>query len=141
MTIPLKMALVSAVVGLASCANPPMPGLDQTTTSITPVQLISQSRTLQGQRVVVRGYFTSATDTRALWESETAALDARQQRLGSNVDYWAKCITVYPEMASSRFNRRLVVVTGTVAVIEKEDARSLWTCNAVALEDAVIGAE
>jgi hypothetical protein len=118
-----------------------MPKLDHTTQSITPVQLISQSSMLLGQRVAVRGYFTSATDTRALWESEAAALDAREQRLGSNADYWANCISVYPEVVSSRFNRRLVVVTGTVAVIEKEDGRSLWACNAVALEDAVIRVE
>ena len=101
-------------------------------------QLISQSGMLQGQRVAVQGYFTSATDTRALWESETAASDANEQRLGPNVDYWAKCITIYPDAASSRFNRRSVIVTGQVVVIEKDDARSLWTCNAVALEHAII---
>lgn len=141
MTAFSKLMLVYAVIGLAACAHPPKPNLAQTTTSMTPVQLISQSGTLQGQRVAVRGYFTSATDTRALWESETAASDASEQRLGPNVDYWAKCITIYPDAASSRFNRRLVVVTGQVVVIEKDDARSLWTCNAVALEHAIIKAD
>lgn len=137
MTVFSNLTLVYAVIGLAACAHPSKPNLAQTT-SMTPVQLISQSGMLQGQRVAVQGYFTSATDTRALWESETAASDANEQRLGPNVDYWAKCITIYPDAASSRFNRRSVIVTGQVVVIEKDDARSLWTCNAVALEHAFI---
>jgi hypothetical protein len=133
--LPLILSL-----GLVACApsfhfRPAGPA----TLSVTPVQLISQAGALQGQRVTVRGYFTYVTDTRALWESEEAAFDAREQRLGPDVDYWAKCITVYPDGIESRpFDRHSVMVTGNVAIIDKSDIRSLWTCNAVALENAVV---
>jgi len=87
----------------------------------------------------VTGYFTWRTDTRVLWEGPDALLDAEQQRRGEGYNYWSKCVTVYPASANARrLSDRLVRVTGKVAIIESDDIRSLWTCNPVALEDAVI---
>ncbi len=85
------------------------------------------------------GYFTWRTDTRALWETEDAYLDVRDGRNGAGFDYWAKCITLYPSSgAAGRLSDRLVRVTGTVTIIGDDDIRSFWTCNRVALENAVI---
>lgn len=94
-----------------------------------------------GETVTLRGYFTWRTDTRALWESRDAQLDAQKQRKGEGFDYWAKCVTIYAAGDARRFSDHLVRVTGKVAAIGKNDMRSMWTCNAVALEDAVITLE
>lgn len=140
MRVSARVSLLFIALEVAACAPALEPSRDQlTTASLTPVQLISQVEALQGQRVTVQGYFTYVVDTHALWESRTDHLSAREQRLGPNVDYWTKCITIYPDgMAAASFNGRSVMVTGNVVVIDKDDFRSLWTCNAVALENAVI---
>jgi hypothetical protein len=85
--------------------------------------------------VTVAGYFTYVTDTRALWENERAHRDAEHFRKGS----WDKCITIYLSSAKARqFSGHQVLITGKATVIAKHDIRSFWTCNPIALEDAVI---
>lgn len=140
MLVSVRLSLLIVALAAAACAPSVKSGHRQLEdVSLTPVQLISQVEALQGQRVTVQGYFTYVVDTRALWESKTDHLNAREQRLGPDADYWAKCITVYLDgMAAGSFNGRSVMVTGNVVVIDKDDFRSLWTCNAVALENAVI---
>ncbi len=102
------------------------------------MQLIATIDARQGQTVSVSGYFTYDTDTRALWESEAAHRGAEQLRKGS----WDKCITIYPSSAEARrLSGWHVQVTGKATVIGKDDMRSLWTCNEVALEDAVVTPE
>jgi len=104
-------------------------------TAFSPMQLITSIDAYKGRTVTVAGYFTYVVDTRALWENENAHRDAEQLRKGS----WDKCITIYPTSGQVRqFDGRRVHITGKATVIEKDDIRSLWTCNAVALEDAVI---
>jgi hypothetical protein len=99
------------------------------------MQLIATIDAHRGQTVTVTGYFTYVTDTRALWENEAAHRDAEQLRKGS----WDKCITIYPSGATvKQFNRQHVRISGKATVIDNDDIRSLWTCNSVALEDAVI---
>jgi hypothetical protein len=99
------------------------------------MQLIATIDAHTGKRVTVTGYLTSVVDTRALWENEGAHHDAEQLRKGS----WDKCITIYPTSRIARqFNGRRVLITGKVTTIAKDDMRSLWTCNPVALEDAVV---
>jgi hypothetical protein len=104
-------------------------------TALSPTQLITSIGAHKGRTVTVAGYFTYVVDTRALWENENAHRDAEKLRKGS----WDKCITIYPTRGDARqFNGRRVHITGKATVIEKGDIRSLWTCNPVALEDALI---
>ena len=101
------------------------------------MQLISSIAAHKGRTVTVAGYFTYVVDTRALWENESAHRDAEQLRTGS----WEKCITIFPTNGQVRqLNGRQAHITGKATVIEKDDIRNLWTCNPVALEDAVITA-
>jgi hypothetical protein len=97
--------------------------------------LIASIDAHRGQQVTVTGYFTYVSDTQALWENEAARRDAEQAREGS----WEKCITIYASAAKARrFNGMHVRITGNATVIDKDDLRSFWTCNPVAIEDAVI---
>jgi hypothetical protein len=106
-----------------------------TTSALTPMQLIATIEAHKGQAVTVVGYFTYATDTRALWENEAAHRDAEHLREGS----WDKCITIYPsDPHARRFTGRHVHITGKVALIDRKDIRSFWTCNPVAVENAII---
>ncbi|HEX8374200.1 MAG TPA: hypothetical protein VF606_03365, partial [Geminicoccaceae bacterium] len=109
--------------------------------ALTPTDLIATAEARRGQTVTLVGYFTWGTDTRALWQSRDAHLDAQHERKGQGFDYWAKCVTIYPAGDMRRLSDRRVRVTGKVAVIGKDDMRSPWTCNAVALEDAVFSLE
>lgn len=102
------------------------------------MQLIATTDDHKGRTVTVAGYFTDVTDTRALWENANAHRDAEQERKGS----WEKCITIYSSRVGVRhFNGRHVRITGKATVMGKDDMRSLWTCNPVALEDATITLE
>lgn len=120
------------------CANSPQHPVGAVNAGVlTPMQLIATIDAHKGQTVTVAGYFTYVVDTRALWENEDAHRDAQKLRKGS----WDKCITIYPSIRIDRqrqFNGRRVRITGKAVVIEEDDIRSLWTCNPVALEDAVI---
>ena len=108
---------------------------------LTPTGLIATAEARKGQTATLVGYFTWRTDTRALWENREAHLDALRERRGTDYDYWAKCVTIYPASDARRLSDRLVRVTGKVTVIAENDIRSGWTCNAVALEDAIITLE
>ena len=99
------------------------------------MQLIATIDSHKGQTVTVAGYFTSMVDTRALWENESAHHDAEKLRKGS----WDKCITIYLTNGVARqFNGHHVHITGKATIIGRDDIRSFWTCNPVALEEAVI---
>jgi hypothetical protein len=118
------------------------PTPSQVAVVLTPTELIDAIAREKGRSVTVEGYFTYLTDTRALWENEDAYLDAQDERKGDNVDYWAKCITIYPRSGAARaLTGHRVRVTGKATIIEKNDVRSFWTCNQVAVEDAVITAK
>ena len=92
---------------------------------------------MQGKIVRVRGYYTARTDTRALWQDKEARLDVEQERLGPLHEHndWDKCITVYPRK-NLGITDASVELEGRLVIIERDDIRSLWTCNAVSLEDA-----
>jgi hypothetical protein len=135
----LLQPLTLAALFTSGCANPPGHAAAPPMNVLTPTQLIATIDGHKGQSVTVDGYFTYVVDTRALWENEGAYLDAKQQRKGEGVDYWTKCITVYPSDGAVRqFNGHRVRVTGKATIFEKDDIRSFWTCNQVALEEAVI---
>lgn len=109
------------------------------TATLAPTELIATAEARNGQIVTVEGYFTWRTDTRALWESRDAYLDAEQERKGAGFNYWARCVTVYQSNASARrVTDRLVRITGRVVILPED---TLWACNQVAIEDAVIRAE
>lgn len=127
------LALAFAVSGCTTSS--PRSMRSPAANALTPMQLITTIDAHRGQTVIVSGYFTYVTDTRALWENEAAHRDAEQLRKGT----WDKCITIYPSSAKTQqFNGLHVQITGKATVIGKDDIRSLWTCNPVALEDAVI---
>ena len=109
--------------------------------TLTPTDLIRTAETRIGRTATVVGYFTWRTDTRALWEDRDAHRDAEGERKGPDVDYWAKCVTIYPANDARLLSNRRVRVTGKVTIIGKDDIRSNWTCNAVALEDALVVTE
>jgi hypothetical protein len=137
-----KVMTAGAALWLSACEHSPH-AVQQTERidALTPTTLVATAEARRGQTVTLVGYFTWRTDTRALWENRDAHLDAQQERKGQGFDYWAKCVTIYPAGDVRRLSDRQVRVTGKVAVIGKNDMRSLWTCNAVALEGAVITPE
>jgi hypothetical protein len=140
MSLSLKHALAAATLALCACAQSPVvENRAQLTPALTVTELIATAETRVGQKVTLVGYFTFRTDTRALWLDHEAYLDVKQQRRGTDFAYWSKCVTIYPRLAgASRFSDRVVRITGKVAIINKDDMRSFWTCNPVALEDATI---
>jgi hypothetical protein len=144
-TMRIATGSLSIAVGvcLAGCGASPM--LDRHGTrpaTLTPTELIATAEARRGQRLTLTGYFTWRTDTRALWESRDAHLDAEQERNGPEFDYWSKCVTIYPASPrAKRLSGRQVRVTGRVAIIAEPDPRSLWACNRVALEEAVVTSE
>jgi hypothetical protein len=106
---------------------------------LTPTELIATAAARRGQTVTVTGFFTWRNDTRALWENHDARLDVEQERRGPAFDYWSRCVTIYPaQTGARRLSDRSVRITGRVVIIGDDDVRSLWTCNRVALEEAVI---
>lgn len=126
--------LVAVALALSAAANGD--------TQLTPTKLLATAKSRVGGTVTVSGYFSYVVDTRALWESRSAYLDAKLQRRGSKADYWAKCITIYPRLGNVRqYNGKRVRITGEIAVIKSDDIRSFWTCNSVALENATISQE
>jgi len=128
------MTWIAAALAMSAAAN--------SDTQLTPTKLAETGKSRVGQTVTVSGYFSYVADTRALWESRSAYLDAKLQRRGSKADYWTKCITVYPELGNVRqFNGKRVRITGRIVVVGSDDIRSLWTCNSVALEKAIISPE
>ena len=140
---PISLAIFTlSAFSVCSCApiTAPIAAASPQHDVFTPTKLIEAAQTHSGEIVTVRGYFVSRTDTRALWESRDARLDAEQNRKGQNFDYWSKCITVYPRDGSRarKASNKTVLLRGRLAVISHDDMRSLWTCNSVALEDAVI---
>ncbi|HEY0312216.1 MAG TPA: hypothetical protein VGC56_06940 [Allosphingosinicella sp.] len=146
MLTPMKVRRKLLVAGVAlwssGCQHSPRAVLQaERTEALTPTALIATAHARRGQTVTVVGYFTWRTDTRAFWENRDADLDAEHERKGSGFDYWAKCATIYPLRDLRRLSDRQVHITGKVTVIREDDMRSLWTCNAVSLEDAVITAE
>ena len=135
----MKLLTLGAVLCLSACARSSEAGLQaERIDAITPLNLIATAEARRGQTATLVGYFTWRTDTRALWENRDAHLDAQRERRGEDYDYWAKCVTIYPATDARRLSGRRVRVRGTVAVIAQDDIRSLWTCNAVALENAII---
>ena len=132
-----RLSLPFLMLGLASpgCTTAPPQSGAAASNVLTPMELIASIDARRGQTVTVSGYFTYVTDTRALWQNEAAHREAEQLRKGS----WDKCITIYPSSTKAkRFNGMHVQITGKATVIDKDDMRSLWTCNQVALEDAAI---
>ena len=100
--------------------------------NLSPVELIARSAALKGQSVTVSGYFTPGTDTRALWQSKDAWLDAKYSRLGQDHDYWTQCITLYAasdDIHLPAYAEGPARMTGKVEIIED----GLWSCNAVTL--------
>jgi hypothetical protein len=131
----LHYLLIALLAGTSACANSPGDAVGVAQLALTPMGLIANIDAHKGQTVIVAGYFTSLPDARALWENESAYRDAEELREGS----WDKCITIYPASANAgHLIGQYVRFTGRATVIEKNDIRSFWTCNPVALEDAVI---
>lgn len=134
----LPVPVLALAIAVSGCTTSPHSVGSVAAQALTPMQLIATIDAHRGRTVTVSGYFTYVTDTRALWEDEAAHRDAEHLRKGS----WDKCITIYPSSANARqFNGLHVQITGKATVIGKGDIRSLWTCNSVALEDAVITRE
>jgi hypothetical protein len=133
----VRATLVLIALGLISCAT--QPGVDAQAASIalTPLEAIARAPELKGQTVRLKGYFTARTDTRALWQDRDAWLDADQQRLGSYAEhnYWDKCVTVYSQKPIG-IREGNVELEGRLVVVGRNDMRSLWTCNAVSIENA-----
>ena len=133
-----KSHIVLALLATGCTTAPRHPVSSTGANVLTPMQLIASIDAHKGRTVTVTGYFTYVVDTRALWENEDAHRDAQRMRKGS----WDKCITIYlPSMRIDRqrqFNGHRVRITGKAVIIEEGDFRSLWTCNPVALEDAVM---
>ena len=128
------LVLETIAVALAACVHSP-----PRTAALTPAELIATAVARNGQTVTVEGYFTWRTDTRALWENREAYLDVEGERKGAGYDYWTRCLTIYQSSARARhLTDRLVRVTGRVAILPQN---TLWACNRVAIEDAVIQAE
>ncbi|MFL6851010.1 MAG: hypothetical protein ACJ8EH_09170 [Sphingomicrobium sp.] len=129
------LLLACAFVTSGCAALPHQTMVTSSASILTPMQLIATIGAHKGETVTVAGYFTSVVDTRALWETESAHRNAEQLRKGS----WDKCITIYPTSGLARqFNGHRVHITGNATIIGKDDFRSSWTCNPVALENAVI---
>ena len=137
MNVVMKLLRLAVVGGLSACAHTERAAND----GLTPTGLIAIAEQHRGQTATVVGYFTWRTDTRALWESRDAHLDALRERKGADYDYWAKCLTIYPLGDARRLTDRRVRVTGKVVIVADNEIRSLWTCNRVALQDAVITPE
>ncbi|HEX3423968.1 MAG TPA: hypothetical protein VHS33_11295 [Sphingomicrobium sp.] len=134
-----KLLTVSVALMTGAIFHSSAVGAGRASTVLTPMQLIAAAQARSGQMITVVGYFTWRTDTRALWQDRDAYLDAEHERRGDKFDYWAKCVTIYQRDARAReFSDRLVRITGKVVIVRDDDERSLWTCNRVALEDAVI---
>lgn len=132
--ITIAAALLS--LGAVACAQPIRPELPQATAAVlSPVQLISRANEFNGPTVEVQGFYTSNTDNRALWESAAARLDAAERRRGPDFDYWSKCITIYSDRVNLfRYHNRNVRLTGRVTLVQPDELRHLWVCNAVSLE-------
>ena len=137
-----KLLGVGVALWLSACAHLSKAGLEvEPINALTPTDLIETAEARRGQTATLVGYFTWRTDTRALWENRDAQLDAQRERKGRDFDYWAKCVTIYPASDARRLSDRRVRVTGKVVIIGENDIRSGWSCNAVALEDAIIRPE
>ncbi len=100
-----------------------------------PTQVIAGVETLEGRDVVVEGYLTAGSDTRALWQSRDAYIDVEQQRRGSYVEYnyWTQCITLYGTVGGPnlwKLNKKYVRLTGTVIDVGPD---AMWACNRVSL--------
>ena len=131
----LAHALLVLALATSGCALSHQPVVAAPASYLTPMQLVATIDTHKGQTVTVVGYFISMVDTRALWENEDAHQDAQCLRKGS----WDKCITIYPSSGVARqFSGHRVRITGRATVIGNNDIRSFWTCNPVAIEEAVI---
>ena len=133
----LRVIFAFSLVVLVACGARPDVRPQTNTAAISPVEAIARASELQGKIVRVRGYYTARTDTRALWQDKEARLDVEQERLGPlhEHNYWDKCITVYPRK-NLGITDASVELEGRLVIIERDDIRSLWTCNAVSLEDA-----
>ena len=133
----MRAVLALVALALSACAAKPSVNAQTAVLTLTPVEAIARAPELKGQTVRMKGYFTARTDTRALWENKDAWLDADQQRLGSYAEhnYWDKCVTVYSKNPIG-IREGDVELEGRLIVVEKNDMRSLWTCNAVSIEDA-----
>ena len=137
MSVKLPFALALAAFALSSCAARPPAIAQSSNAALTPVAAIARAPELNGQIVRLKGYFTARTDTRALWQNKDAWLDVEQQRLGSYAEhnYWDKCVTVY-SVRSFGIKEGYVEIEGRLTIIQKDDIRSFWTCNAVSIESA-----
>lgn len=142
MQVAIILLTFGAALGLSACAHSfhAVPEAEPSG-ALSPTGLIAMADARKGETVTLVGYFTWRTDTRALWENRDAHLDAERERKGRGFDYWAKCVTIYPARDVQRLSDHRVRVTGKVEVIGENDMRSLWTCNAVAIEDAIITPE
>jgi hypothetical protein len=143
MSIRAELVGVALGLSLAGCAASSMVGRQsEAREALTPTELIATAEARQGEIVTLTGYFGWRTDTLALWDSRGALVDAEQERRGAKFDYWSRCVTVYPASGSARrLSDRRVRVTGKVTIIHRDDIRSLWTCNRVALEEAMVSSE